>query len=370
MQENYTPDTEQVWQTDLTREDYVNYYMAVSKIGGPLRLRNIQLFITLGLFAAMIGICGYEFAVLDTIDWLTVGFGGALLLFSLGIWWYAPRHVRRSAEKVYDETVDGGYRYDGLLRVRDDRVEKENPQGVNAIFLDGGTLFVETADFMAFMTASRRAIVLPARYLTAEAATSVRHAADKLPYRNRRFVARVKPQGEIPSTPNVVEQTTVWEQQVRYETDELLGLMRHTTTQNFMKQLPVYSVLSVMCAVMFGWDSQSIPMCMGLFLLFLGLLTIFNLVTPLRRARFAAQLTTGQARTVTVRLTDRGVWLTDPNSGCTVIPWSAVEHVINRDTFVEIIRARQSVRIPKRYITDLEAFDTLICTHWKKTNSK
>lgn len=370
MQENFIPDTERVWQTDLTREDYVNYYMTVSKIGGPLRLRNIQLFITLGLFAAMIGLCGYEFVTLGTIDWLTVGFGGALLLFSLGIWWYAPRHVRRAAEKIYDESRDGGYRYDGLLRVRDDRIEKENAQGVNAILLDNTTFFIETATFMAFMTSGRRAVVLPARYLTAEAATCVRQAADKLPYRNRRFVERVRPQGELPSVAPVIEQTTVWEQQIRYETEELLGLMRHTTTQNFMKQLPVYSVLSVMCAVMFGWDSQSIPMCMGLFLLFLGLLTLFNLVTPLRRAKFAAAQASGQARTVTVRLTDRGVWLTDPNSGATVIPWSAVEHVVNRDTFVEITRARQSVRIPKRYIDDLNAFDALICTHWKKTNSK
>lgn len=363
------PQTDPVWAVDLTREEYVAYYTLFSKLSGPLRLRNLQLIVTLVMFAALAALTAYEWFAFSTVDWLTLLIGAAILLFSLGLWWYVPRHVRRTAAKAYDETLDGGYSYQGLLRVRDEFIEKENAQGVNRIRLDGGTLFLESADMMVFMSAGRRAIVLPARCMTAESATCVRQAADKLPYRNRRFIARIQPRGEAPTPIEAVEPTVVWEQTVRYEPDEFAALMRHTISQNFMKQLPMYSLLSMLCAAAFGWDSENRLSCVGTFLLVLALLTLFNLVTPLRRARFAAANAAANARTVNVRLTDRGVWLTDPNSGFTVLPWSAIEHVVDRDTFVEITRRRQTVRIPKRYIEDLSAFDALIRTYWK-TKSK
>ena len=369
MEEFRTPDTapqtDPVWTVDLTREEYVKYTIQLFKIRGPLRLRNLQLILTLVMFAALVALTAYEWACFGTIDWTTLLAGFGLLLLSFGLWWFVPWHMRRNARKAYDETIAGGYCFQGLLRVREDCIEKENAQGVSRISLDGGTVFFESADMMAFMTVGRRAIVLPARCMTDESASRVRQAADKLPYRNRRFIARIQPRGEVPLPIEAVEPTVVWEKEVRYETEEFAALMRHTVTQNYMKQLPMYSLLSMLCAVSFGWDGENILSCVGTFLFVLGLVTLFNLVTPLRRVRFAAANTATKARTVNIRLTDRGIWMTDPNRGFAVIPWSAIEHVIDRDTFVEITRGRQTVHIPKRYIDDLSAFDALVCTYWK-----
>ncbi len=359
------------WTIDLSREEYIRFYTLFSKLSGPLRMQTLQLIISLVFAAILAAFCVIDLMQTGGVDWLFVLLGGVLLLASLFLWWYAPRHARRAAAKAYDETLAGGYCYAGTLRVRDDRIEKENAQGIHTIHLNAGTLFIENPEMMVFLTANRRSIVIPARYLTAESASAVRAAADKLPYRNRRFLGRVVPQGKTPDTACPPEDTVLWEQTVRYEPEELADLIRYNATQNYMKRLPFFSVTSVMFGVAVGWNgSDNILPCIGFFLLFFGLTTLFNLVMPRRRANFIAAQADIAGRTVAIKLTDLGVWMTDPNKGFAVLPWSVIEHVVDRDTFVEITRGPQSIRIPKRYIDDLSAFDTRISTHWKKTKSK
>lgn len=366
-----TPTAQSEWAIDLTREEYIRYYTLFSKLSGPLRMQTVQLIISVVFALILAAFCVIDFMQTGGIDWLFALIGGVLLLASFGLWWYAPRHVRRAAAKAYDETLAGGYCYAGTLRVRDDRVEKENAQGIHTVHLNGGTLFIENPEMMVFLTANRRSIVIPARYLTAESASVIRAAADKLPYRNRRFMGRVVPQGQTPTAACPPEDTVLWEQTVRYEPAELADLIRNNATQNYMKRLPFHSVMSVMFGVALGWDgSENILPCIGYFLLFFGLTTLFNLVMPRRRANFIAAQADVAGRTVAIKLTARGVWMTDPNKGFAVLPWQVIEHVIDRDTFVEITRGMQSIRIPKRYIDDLSAFDTLISTYWKKTKSK
>ncbi len=367
--EEPTP-AQKAWAIDLTREEYIRYYTLFSKLSGPLRMQTVQLIISLVFAAILAAFCVIDLMQTGGVDWLFVLLGGVLLLASLFLWWYAPRHMRRAAAKAYDETLAGGYCYAGTLRVRDDRVEKENAQGIHTVHLNGGTLFIENPEMMVFLTANRRSIVIPARYLTAESASVIRAAADKLPYRNRRFLGRVVPQGQTPDAACPPEDTVLWEQTVRYEPEELADLIRHNVTQNYMKRLPFFSVTSVMFGVAVGWNGDSILPCIGFFLLFFGLTTLFNLVMPRSRARLIAAQADIAGRTVAIKLTDRGVWMTDPNKGFAVLPWSVIEHVVDRDTFVEISRGPQSIRIPKRYIDNLSAFDTLISTYWKKTNSK
>lgn len=366
-----TPPAVNEWAIDLTREEYIRYYTLFSKLSGPLRMQTVQLIISVVFAAILVAFCVFDFLQTGTVDWLFTAIGVVLLLASFGLWWYAPRHVRRTAAKAYDETLAGGYCYAGTLRVRDDRVEKENVQGIHTVHLNGGTLFIENPEMMVFLTANRRSIVIPARYLTAEAASAVRAAADKLPYRNRRFLGRVVPQGETPVAACPPEDTVLWEQTVRYEPAELADLIRHNVTQNFLKRLPFHSVMSALFGFGLGWgDGTDILPCIGWFIAFFALTAVTNLVMPRNRAKLIAAQADIAGRTVAIKLTDRGVWMTDPNKGFAVLPWSVIEHVIDRDTFVEITRGPQSIRIPKRYIADFSAFDTLVCTYWKKTKSK
>ncbi len=359
------------WVIDLTREEYIRYYTLFNKLSGPLRLHTVQLIVSLVFAVVVVGFCLFDFMQTGTIDALFAFLGLVLVAASFGLWLYAPRHVRRSAAKQYDQTVSGGYCYGGTLRIRDDRVEKENAQGIHTIHLNAMTLFVETPDMMVFITTNRRSIVIPARYLTAQAASVIRAAADKLPYRNRRFLGRAIPMGEVPTIVCPPEDPVLWEKPIRYETEEFADIIRNNVTQNYMKRLPFHSLMSVLFGVALGWDGGvTILPCIGWFLAFFALTTLTNLLLPRRRAGQVAAQADIAGRTVTVKLTTRGVWTTDPNKGFAVVPWCAIEHVTDRDTFVEITRGPQSIRIPKRYIDDFSAFDTLICTYWNKTNSK
>ncbi len=371
--ENPTPEQPPVqeWATDLTRDDYITMNTTLSKLRGPLRLRKAQLVISLVFFAAMMLLCVYEWLALDSVDWLTLLLGGGLLLASLLLWWYAPRHMRKAAAKAYDNTKAGGYIYAGVVRVRENRIEKETPQGVSVIKLDHMTLFIETPELLAFLTnGGQFSIVLPARYLTPEAASVLRQAADKLPFRNRRFVGRIQPGGESPAPAAPAEDTVLWEKTVRYEPEEMAEILRDITKKSYIKRLPFYAIISILCAVGMAGEVLQIGGMIFRFLAFFGALTLFSLVMPLRRVKMMAMNADGASRTVTIRLTDRGVWLRGQASNFTVLPWTAVEHVINRDTFVEITRGQQSIRIPKTYIDDLAAFDTMISGCWTKTNSK
>ncbi len=359
------------WAIDLTREEYIRYYTLFSKISGPLRMQTVQLVLSVLFAVILAAFCVVDFVQTGSVDWIFALVGGGLLIASFGLWWYAPRHVRKVAAKAYDETLAGGYCYAGTLRVRDDRVEKENDQGIHTVHLNAGTLFIENPEMMVFLTANRRSIVIPARYLTAESARVIREAADKLPYRNRRFLGRVEPKGETPSPACPPADVVLWEKMVRYEPDELADLIRYNATQMYTKRLPLHSIASVLFGTALGWDGgENILPCIGWFLFFFALTALMNLVLPRRRANAIAAQADIAARTVSIKLTDRGVWMTDPNKGFAVLPWHVIEHVVDRETFVEITRGAQSIRIPKRVIDDFSAFDTLICTYWKKTKSR
>ncbi len=358
------------WPIDLTKEDNTRYYMQVSKKTGVLRLRGVLLVAMLLFTAGMAALFIYEWVALGLVDWLSIGLSVALLAASLGIWWIVPVRMRRMAERAYDEAVESGYSYAGVVRVKADRIEKESVQGTNTLLLNGRTLFMETPEMMVFTTAGRPAIVLPARYLTDEAATALRAAADKLPYRNRVFLGRVRPGGEIPTPTAVPPHTVLWEREIHYEPSEMEGIYRHAVVTRFTRNLPTQAILCVLCAVSVGLEETTIFKVVGGFLFMFAVTTALSLWLPLRRAKGMAQMADALSRTASVKLTDRGVWVSHANSGFVLLPWRVVDHVIDRDSYVEITRKKQSVRIPKRCIEDIAAFDSMITSVRKTTSSK
>ncbi len=356
--------------TDLTKEEYSRFYVEFAKITGPLRLRKVLLTVALLFAAAMAALLIYEWVALHVFDPVSTVLSLVLTLVAVALWGVVPYVVKRHAQKQYDQAIDGGYCYAGVVRICGDRVEKQTAQGTTAVELNARALFIETPEMMVFYTAGQPSIVLPARYLTPEAATALREAADKLPYRNRRFGGRVVPGGELPAPAVETPQVVLWEREMQYDTDEMVSLFRLSVKTNFLRRLPMLTMLCLCFSLLYISDGMSLAQLLVAFLLMFAALLLFNLLLPLRRAKGMAQMADARMRTVTVKLTDRGVWVKAYTNGFSVLAWSTVEHVINRDSYVEITRKWQSVRIPKRYIDDLAAFDTLISGVWKKTNSK
>lgn len=78
-----------------------------------------------------------------------------------------PLLIRRSAGKSYDRTCAAGYSFDGVVHLYDNRVEKVTTSGRAVIHFGENALYLETADMIALLSPASKAIVLPARCLTA-----------------------------------------------------------------------------------------------------------------------------------------------------------------------------------------------------------
>lgn len=99
---------------------------------------------------------------------LFIAVAGGFLLFGL------PAYMKRNAGRAYDQSVLGGHEYYGMLVVYGDRLEKVSGGEVSAVRFADNAAYMETEDMMVLMASSSRAIVLPARCLTAEDAELVR----------------------------------------------------------------------------------------------------------------------------------------------------------------------------------------------------
>ncbi len=365
-----------VCMADLTQEEYILLNETFSKISGPMRLRRLSLIVSLVMTVLVVAIMVYEIAVYQFFDIpsLLILILMVVLLVVLNV--VVPRQARRMSRQQYDNQIAGGYSYYGAIRLTANTVEKETAMGVASLPLDGRTLFIETPQVMAFFANGKPAIAIPARYLTADTAATLRAAADKLPYRNRRLVGRVVPGNVIPIPVPAPVQITLWEKEIRYKPEESATLMQQVIKLRFMRQLPWSAAMSVLAAIFSGMnmdtrmDIGNVLSLVGTFLLLFGIIILMTFVLPTNRAKKIATLSEGSKNTAIVRLTDRGVWLMTADGNKNVLPWGIIEHIINREPCVEITVKTQVIHIPKRVIDDIDAFDTLIKSHWKKTKSK
>ena len=89
----------------------------------------------------------------------------ALLVLLPGFytWFYVPAKMKKTAGRQYDRSVSAGMLYCGRLTVTPDYVEKAGATATAHIRMDDRTLFIESAEMMAFVTAGSPALVLPAR---------------------------------------------------------------------------------------------------------------------------------------------------------------------------------------------------------------
>lgn len=350
---------------DINEQEYQGYLLLLSRVSGAMRVRPFSTASCLLVGAAMLALGGYEWVSEAFLDWLTWLFGVLFVIAGIVVYVTIPWRVRRHAAAQYRESVAGGYCFYGTLEVYADRVEKHGMSVTTAIPADPSAFLVESPDVMIWGGAGRRCIVMPARCMTAAAATAVRQVAERLPARNRRFYGRMQARGETVERPVPVEQPVLWECTVHYTAQEYADLAIHAATQSYLRRLPLFPVISGMIGLMLGWtDEVHVLSCVLYFLLAMGLLTVLNLVFPRRRIRHMAEVADAPPP-LTVRLSPIGLRIGD-GQGEMNVPWSAVDHVIDRGDYVEICKGIYSYRIPKRCIEDLDAFDGLITAHWKK----
>lgn len=358
-QENTAPATP--YRVDLTREEYIAFTMQMARAFGPLRSRTGQLIASLACCGLVAALTVYDMYLFGQPDWLLIGLSAVMALVAIGFWLYVPHRMRRRAGTEYDQMIECGYSYCGELHISDSEVAKVSEEVTTRVRLDGHAVFMESADMLVFIGSEQRAIVLPARCLTKEAADRLRQAADRLPPTSRRFFGRIQPQGQVVTPPVREEQTVLWEQTIHYDPRETLDILKARTLQQFWTRLPHFALMSMLLALAFGWSDTSIWPCVLFFLGALALLTVFNLVMPLSRLRRMqrAGYAPSPNSALQVKFTERGVrMLEGERFACA--PWSRIEHVYDRGEYAEMLWKQHFLRIPKRCIPDIAAFDAIL----------
>lgn len=367
-EQNVTPSRESVqpeWYVDLTREEFIHFRLLLARANGPLRQRLPMLLMSI--------VCGVLLLGLAIGEWLAAGregypdpvwLVGALLVLVPGLvnWFYVPARMAKTAGRQYDRSVEAGMTFYGRLVVLPDRVEKLGATSTASIRLDERALFIEDETMMVFTAAGSPAIVLPSRCLTDDMAVAVRRAADRLPANHRRFIARVQPQGQPVTPPPAVEKPAeLWVTTFTYTHEEYVTVLRSVLINHFWRMAPILTATAMVGGFVLGWDGQSILPCIGYFLVLAAVLVLFNLGLPLWRLKGQVATLSAHDLTMQVRIDSIALRIKGQKTGENPVLWCDVNHVYDKDDFVEVVHNRHgTLHIPKRAIDDLTAFDTIV----------
>lgn len=348
---------------DLTREEFIHFQVLLARVAGPMRTRTLSLIISLSLAAALLAGEGVYWYQGEKPDLFVAAAALLLAGLSLLLWWYVPYVTKRNAGRLYDRVVQGGGTHYGLLRLYPLRVEKAKASLVAKVTISPECLYIEDEMLQVFMDRQRQAIVLPGRCMTPELAEQARQLAAALPPQNCKFFGRVIPQG-LRVTPPAAEplRAVFLEEEICYTPEEHVSISKALTVQMFWKRAPLLSLLSGLCALMLGWGSESASLWMIplYFLLALGVLTLLNLVLPLRRIPAAVEAMSGVERSLRLRVDERGLYSYKTGYGESYLPWSDIKNVYDAGTAVEFSGKNITFTLPKRCIPDLAAFTAAV----------
>ena len=256
---NLPEENGQEWYVDLTREEAAAYSLLMAKERGPLRTRKTAVITAALCSMILLGLAFGEYwaGVTDTFDYFTALFGVLIWLPALYVCLILPHSIRKNALRHYDRSVSAGIVYTGRLNVTDEYIEKVSPSAIAHIRLDERAFFIETVDMMAFITADSPGLVLPGRCLTDAMAATVRRAADQLPSRNRRFIARLQTRGQLVAPVEAVKPEQLWTSTFTYTHEEFAVVMRGNILQRFWRVAPLLAAVASMGALVFGWAARA-----------------------------------------------------------------------------------------------------------------
>ena len=359
------PPQRQPWYVDLTRDEFIAFRMLNARLFGPMRQRIPTLIVSIVCFFLLGGFAIFEWQthVVPYPDPVLVVGAFVVLIPALILCVYVPHRMKQQAGKQYDRSVQAGMDFCGELFIYPDCIEKASSTVTASVRLDERMLFIENAEMMVITAIGSPAIVLPARCLTDEMARAVRQASMQIPPRNRRFITRVRARGEVvvPPAPKAKPEE-LWVETFTYTSEEYTVVLKGLIQQHFWRMSPVLALVAMMGSILFGnADITNLAANIPLFVVIMLVLVLFNLVLPLGRVKAQAQTLSAHDLTMQVRLDTMMIHNKLPKGGENWVLWCDVDHVYEREDFVEIVHNKKaSLFIPKRCIPDLDAFDAII----------
>lgn len=352
---------------DLTKDEVIAFNLSQAKAFGVLKMQR-PLTLIYALYIVMIAVM----LVIEWIDTATVSWVLATLLVLTAAvtavtLTLLPLRVRKGAAKLYDAgNIDNYY---GEVTVSPQQIVKDMGEDRLVIPLDGRSTYIEDSGFMAFITASEsRAIVLPARCVTAELAAAVRKAVFAEPCQiHRRVIKRMEAKATVPLAKRAFAKVpmTLSECQINYTPEELKKLAGDLSWKQFVRQLPTMLWMSLMVATLASFDSAD-WMTTGAW--FVGMLLVCIAIHLMRAFAAKKQVQQPSAQSsFRFSMNERGLVFKPSNSSPVTVLWGSVKRAVERPDCVEFTcNGFQMLRIPKRCIDNMEDFKHIVDRYMKK----
>lgn len=343
---------------DLTKEEYLEFYRALARYTSARTMNTI----TIVLVALVAG----TFLV---PTFLEEGYGGLfrletlyavipcalLLLFQFAV---MPAVRRRQALRSYEAAIAGGHVFAGTVTVNRTGITKVTVSNSCKLSFSDPVLFHEQADMQVFVNPRGTSIVLPARCMTPEQAKAVRDIAfAALPAQMCKVVqpivcTRTQPMEAVEETPcDTLFSADVWynETEIRYIAKE--------TSRRSLKNAVIPSALAGFVLALFLYDGSFLKVAVA----FWGVIAVGLISTALvGRSRTKRMLRDENFR-FTFKVTEKAV-IADGGArrGVGVLPFRMMKHAVESDQYIEFYNRAQYICIPKRFITDIDSFRSVI----------
>lgn len=355
------------YPVQLSREEYVRFQELLSK-NGPGQFGGRNRWVPLLMLPIFVVMLAANYRVSGQVDWSLLLLLALVVVVEVTMFFTAPVILRKSSGFNYDQTAFSGYQFDGIVRVTEQDIRKTTPSGDTVVRFADCPLYIETAEVMVFCNTQGRAIVIPARCLTAEDAEATRNAAlAAIPSARRRLRAKLIPLAtqRLPQSPSAMQEPeeALLTLSVDYTEKEWKTLFTDTAWEQAGYSLPSKSMLALTIAIVACyWQPYfAVPV----FLLALLVLFLWPIAFAGKKAMKAVAASEGNALHAVVELTENSIAIHGRQSGgkSLRIPWSRITRAVERPEVVEFYVERKLLTIPKRCIPDMEELRTFVDSH-------
>lgn len=361
---------------DLTRKEYVEFNILMSKLNGAIRLRRGQSI----LFAVLDVVCLYtllsEMLAYRKLDFAMLLLALFITLTGCILYFGVTAYVRNSSGNAYDQYIQSGNSYYGQIHIYNDKIEKQGESNVTTIKYDAGIRYIENKNMIILFYPNIPAIILPARCLTKEDAEAIQkeilsHIASSQQKRYAQIIPMAA--GHIEKSAERAEKTEETEQfhvDVQYTQDEFVKLATDTAGLGFMRALPVYSALSVLASLVLSF-LYNFGVGLIAFILIIGVLFFLNVFTTREKAKTTYEQMPEDGAKIGISFTEKGITVKSSVSHETIgMIWGSITRAVERQECVEFYTKTTFLRIPKHCISDFELLRKIVDSHVHSASAK
>lgn len=360
------PAREEGMPVDITQEEFVRFQMLFAKKFGQLKMQLPAIIIFSVYMLYFLTVMGqtwlesgqFPFAMVC----ISVLFAASMAVTMLML----PRRVRKTAESNYRLCDKNGYY--GEWTINADAICKETGEATETLPLSERTVYIETADGMAFLSAmgEHKTIFLPARCMTEDAAKKVREIVfDPACRVQRRVIARMtaKASEPMPRRPLLEEPATLYTVDVTYEDAELKKMCNDRAWRQFGKGMLLFLPVSLFlgAAIAMGFENVAAGLLTVPVLILLYLLLMIA-----RASRDAKAIRRAGRQRLILTVNEQYITFRQPPVAPVSVMWKYVDRAVETPDSVELFYGGNFMWLPKRAVEDMDELRRIVDACMKK----